>query len=76
MVAKNPKAWIKNPAGVGIPVLVIIGMVEPRSPWTIRKVSGLAKIKKTRVLYKLYLTLRRNRFIENSVVGLVSFSVI
>jgi len=76
IVAKKPKAWIKKPAGVGTPALVIIGMVDPRSPWTIRKVSGFAKMKKTSVLYRLYSTFRRNRFKENSVVGLVFFSLI
>ena len=49
MVAKKPKAWRKNPAGVGTPAGVIIGMTLPRRPWTIRKVSGLANMKNTRV---------------------------
>jgi hypothetical protein len=50
MVAKKPNAWIKKPAGVGTPPLLIMGIVDPTSPWTMRKVSGLAKIKKTNVL--------------------------
>jgi len=50
IVAKNAKACTKNPAGVGIPAGVIIGTSFPRRPWTIRKVSGLANMKKTKVL--------------------------
>ena len=78
MVAKKPKAWIKKPAGVGTPALVTMGIVEPRSPWTIRNVSGLAKMKKTSVLYRLYLTFKRNRFKEklDCCDGCDSFSLI
>ena len=32
IVAKNAKAWIKNPAGVGTPAVVIIGISLPRRP--------------------------------------------
>jgi len=50
IVAKNPKAWIKNPATVGTPAVVIIGTSLPRILCIIRKVSGLANMKKTKVL--------------------------
>jgi hypothetical protein len=67
---------MKNPEGVGTPADVIMGTVFPMRLCIIRKVSGFAKIKKTRVLYKLYLTFRRNWFIENPEMRLLSLSPI
>jgi hypothetical protein len=50
IVAKNRKAFKKNPTGVGTPDPLIMGTQWPIRPWTMRKVSGFAKIKNTRVL--------------------------
>jgi len=50
MVAKNRKALRKKPTGVGTPVPFIMGTMCPMRPWIMRKVSGLAKMKNTRVL--------------------------
>ncbi len=72
MVIQNPKACMKNPAGVGTPAGVTMGTCFPKRLCTMRKVSGFAKIKNTSVLYRLYLSFRRNRFIENSETGFSS----
>jgi len=50
IVAKNRKAFKKKPTGVGTPDPLIMGVQWPISPWIMRKVSGLAKMKNTRVL--------------------------